>query len=139
MNFEVKYESNFTLSKINKYLNDQKTSIVEYLVSLGHSKELALALLKFDESNTSAIWLEQDSTPFAVSCFSIKGKMAVVYFTTCDIQEHEDLIYNELDKFLKSQNCTHIKQIVSLKDTDIIEKLKRKGFNQEFINLFKKI
>ena len=65
--------------------------------------------------------------------------MAVVYFTTCDIQEHEDLIYNELDKFLKSQNCTHIKQIVSLKDTDIIEKLKRKGFNQEFINLFKKI
>ena len=51
MNFEVKYESNITLSKINKYVNDQKTSIVEYLVSLGHSKELALALLKFDESN----------------------------------------------------------------------------------------
>jgi 6-phosphogluconolactonase/glucosamine-6-phosphate isomerase/deaminase len=56
-----------------------------------------------------------------------------------DLELHENLIYAELEKFLKSQKCTHIKQIVSLKDIAIIDKLKSKGFNQEFINLFKKV
>jgi hypothetical protein len=139
MNIEIKHESNVTLSNISKYVTDQKNSIVDYLVSLGHSKELALSLLKFDESDTSVIWLETDTKPFAVSCFTIKGKMAVVYFTSCNMHEHENLIYAELEKFLKSQKCTHIKQIVSLKDIAIIDKLKSKGFNQEFINLFKKV
>lgn len=139
MNIEIKYDSTVRLSKINKHVTDQKNSIIDYLVSLGHSKELALSLLKFDESDTSVIWFEADTNPFAISCFTIKGKIATVYFTSCNMQEHENLIYEELEKFLKSQKCTHIKQIVSLKDTTIIDKLKSKGFNQEFINLFKKI
>lgn len=143
MNPDVKLYRLNENEKVDKYLNDQLDIVLNRLINLGHSKEIAISIIGFDRNDKDLRLLtaEIDSNLVGIICYSedSSASLITINLVKADSQKYENFLYSSLEKLSREQDFLYIKEILSLKDIERIEKLKNIGFTQEFICFFKRV
>jgi hypothetical protein len=126
---------------ISNYFNNQEKLILNYLIELGHSKDIAMSILEHDNHNDiTLLWAEENSKPVGLICYFIENKSkATIFLANAENAEYNKKLYNELERIVKNQGCKYLMQTLSVKDIKGIDFLKNLGYNQEFYHFFKKI
>lgn len=127
--------------EVDKYLDFQIELEINRLVSLGHSKEVALSVISFDKNDRDLKLLtaEINSKVVGIICYSSDSSLVTINLAAADSETYKNFLYSSLEQISKDQGCLYMKEKLSLKDVEKIEMLKGIGFNQECLCLFKRV